>query len=121
MRHEASELHRCCVLNEKSRAEKDKEVEENDKEAGMLVIRNAIHCLKRGQSAEDCVCLNNVNHFWNQCCCEEQLQESIYGNCDLVVEETSQFIKTLFNNGVIRDIAVTVDKVTSGHVSYSVV
>ena len=35
---------------------------------------------------------------------------------DLVVEETGQFI-----NGVIHDTAVTVDKVTSGHVSSSVV
>ena len=98
-------------------------MEENDKEAGMLVIKKAIHCLKRGQSAEDFVCLNNVNHLTSgtNAAVKNNSRKAFMEIRDLVVEETSQLIKTLFNNGVIRDIAVTVDKVTSGHVSYSVV
>jgi hypothetical protein len=63
MRHESSELHKWCVLNEKCLMDTDKDVEKKDKEAGMLVIRNVIHCIKRGQSAEDFVCLNNINHL----------------------------------------------------------
>ena len=55
------DLHIWCSVKEMEVDKEKKDQEIKDKEAGMLVIRNCIHCIKHGQSAEDFVYLNSLN------------------------------------------------------------
>lgn len=58
-RHESSELHIWCAQEYKRIDALNKETEEKSVKAGMLVVRNALLCLKRGLSAKDFVYLND--------------------------------------------------------------
>jgi hypothetical protein len=63
-KHEGSSLHIWCVMYEEKHKEAEEAKEKKEKDAGMLVVWNAVFCLKKGLSSEDFVSMNNLNHLY---------------------------------------------------------
>ena len=123
MKHESTGLHQWCALQEGKKKDGDAQKEAKETEAGQLVIRNALFCLKKGLSSEDFVSLNSLNHLTPGLnpAVKNNSRKAFFEIRTMIVEETKHFIKKLFCAPVIENIAVTLDKVTVGHVSFTVV
>ena len=94
-----------------------------DKKRGRKVILNVIYCLLHGQSSEDFIALNNLDHlFSSEVAVKNNSRFAFFEVRELVWEVLSKMIKKLFSDpDLIRDICVTLDKVTVFNIPYLVV
>ena len=121
-RHEKTNLHIWCESKEKKEMKVRRTFDERNEEAGKLVVRTGIKTLKRGGGAKDFMAdldllsltpgvvyavKNNSEAMWFD------IRESTY-------EVVSTMMKNFFRENV-RDIAVSLDKVTVHHTSYTVI
>jgi hypothetical protein len=122
-RHESNDLHIYCVVQEKEDEKGRQDVEALEKHCGEQVIRNVLHCIKHGQSAEDLVALNNLNHLnsKNPAAVKNNSRQIFFVVREECFELLSEMTKDFFGpDGGVDNICVSLDKVTSNHASYTV-
>ena len=121
-RHELSNLHIWCEARAKREEGRKTRFEERNTQAGMQVVRTAIKTIKRGQGAADfladldfqslspgavfAVKNNSKGMFFD-------LRESIF-------EVVCQKMRDFFHSNI-KNIAVSLDKVTIHHTSYTII
>ena len=120
--HENNDLHVWCAVREKMEEREQREKKELELQCGEQVICNVIHCLKHGQSSEDFVSLNNLNHLTPglQAAVENNSIAAFFDIRELVFEVLTEKTKLFFGpGGCVDNIGVTLDKVTVFHISYT--
>ena len=115
-------LHHWCLKKEQQDLKSKTVAEDLNMRAGEKVVRNALHCFKRGLGAEDFLALNDKDlgsDITNTATKNDskaeffKLRNVVF---DLVSERTRQFFKENVNH-----ITVTLDKVTVQRISYTVI
>ena len=120
-RHEMNDLHKWCVEEQKRQDALNKETEEKSRQAGMLIVRNALFCLKRGLSAKDFMCLNDKDNMTEGITAATKNDSKIqfFDIRNIAFEKLTNMVKDIFAN--IEWFSLTLDKVTVGHISYTVI
>ena len=120
-KHESNDLHIWCSQKQAEVKASYIDSEVKSRQAGMLVVRNALLCLKRGLSSEDFVSMNDKDNM------SENLNTATKNDSafhffdirNVAYEKLLEMIKTIFRH--IDSFTVTLDKVTVGRISYTVV
>jgi hypothetical protein len=123
-KHENGDLHKWCMVREKDEDKKKSDLQEEDRKRGEKVIRNAVHCLKHGQSSVDFVALNNLDHINpdTEAAVKNNSRFAFFEIRELTWEILTEKTKALFNRqDQICHICVSLDKVTIFGVPYSAV
>ena len=121
IRHNQLALHEWCVSKYESEKKEKLTYDQSNSEAGKRVIKNALYCFQNCLSAKNFVGLNVLNYSHN-------LENPVTKNdseaeffrlrnviFDLLTEKTKKF----FNE--VKDITVSLDKVTVLRISYTVI
>jgi hypothetical protein len=123
-RHEKINLHIWCSTKERELEREAKENEERDEKCGELVVRNVLHCLKHGYSANGFVALNNLNHLTPgfPTAVKNNSRRAFFEIRELIFEVLDEKTKALFGlDGGIENIYVSLDKITVYHVSFTAI
>lgn len=121
--HLNNELHVwCCVRKEKDEKEKvDNEI--RSKKAGMMVIRNAVFCLKKGLSSQEFVELNVKDNLTEdlkeKTATKNDSRAEFFGLRTAIHDKLTSKIKNMMKN--VKFITVTLDKVTIQRKSFMVI
>ena len=120
-RHEQSELHTWCLEEQKRIESLNKETEMKSRQAGMLIVRNALLCLKRGLSAKDFMSLNNKDNLTEgiTTATKNDSKTQFFDIRNVAFEKLTNITKDIFAN--IEWFTLTLDKVTVGRLSYTVI
>ena len=127
-KHEQSDLHIWCVLEEERESKNKKDTTKRNEEAGKIVIRNVIKALKHGQSSVDFQSDNNLFHLTAASqtltvATKNDSRAAFFKIRDVIFEVVSEKVRDWFvqdGPGCIDDIAITLDKVTVNRVSFTV-
>ena len=119
--HENTNLHIWCAVQEKKESEKKASFEERNAEAGRSAILCALKNLKRGGSSADFLGDLNLLSLTPGVvyAVKNNSSTAYYDLRDLAYECVSEKFQTFFTD--IEDLAVSLDKVTVYHTSYTVV
>ena len=119
-RHESTELHLWCLEQQAKSDIQSADAEDKSRKAGMLVIRNALFCFKKGLSSRDFVALNDKDNMTElTTATKNDSKIQFYDIRNLADEKLSHQIKMIFKD--VKAFSVTLDKVTVGRISYTVV
>ena len=119
--HEKTDLHNWCKTKKVQVDLENAHNEHASEEAGQLVIRNVLLCLKKGWSAEDFMSLNDKDNLTNNinAVTKNDSKAEFFSLRSLIFEKVTQRIKTLFEK--VESFSVTLDKVTVNRVSFTVI
>ena len=117
--HFANPLHEWCFAVAKDAEKESVEFDQKNYDAGMIVISNAVYCLKHSLSSVDFVRLNNKDALLQKVSAtKNDGAEQFFYLRDLIYEKLRQYIRTVFSN--IKSASLTLDKVTVSRVAYTV-
>ena len=113
-------LHDWCVSKYKKELNEKVDHDEADKRAGKQIIRNALFCFLKSLSAEDFVALNAKDYesLIQTLATKNDSKAQFFRYRNIVFDILSEKTKKFFQD--IKDITVTLDKVTVHRVSYTV-
>ena len=126
-RHIESKLHEWCVYESQKESETKSLNDRRNEIAGTKIVRNALLCFIRGYGSDDFLLMNLKDYL-----AEKDLGSKLYNIAtkndskiqffrqrNVIFEALTAKTKNLFKD--IRDIAVTLDKVTVQRSSYTVI
>ena len=133
MKHKRAALHQWCF--QKYLEKRDERISEENKNriAGKKVCYNMLWCLTRYGSAYDFLALNDKDHIFASFDGENKDTVAVKNNStemfftlrgvvyDIVKKDIQDFFRDEKPETKIRDIAVTLDKMTIQHISYTVI
>jgi hypothetical protein len=122
VRHEKNDIHIWCEMKESRMKVAKKSFDTRSEEAGLGVTRTVIKTLKRGGSSEDFMADLDLLSLTPGVvyAVKNNSRRAFFEIRDTVFEVVSSKMQTFFKENV-KHIAVTLDKVTIHHVSYTVI
>lgn len=121
-RHEKSNLHIWCTIKEKREDENKKTYDVRNEEAGLSVVRSAIKTMKRGGGSVDFLADLDLLSLTPGVvyAVKNNSRNAFFDLRDSCFEVVTNKMKHFFVHSI-NDIAISLDKVTVHHTSYTVV